>query len=121
MAMRKAVKKLWVKALRSGKYKRTTGALKKNGGFCCLGVLCDVHQKEMKKNKKKVTPWVGLKTLPYKGYGTEHDTGVLTKEVMKWAGLKDCNPVVDGSSLSAWNDDTRKGFKGIANLIEKHL
>jgi hypothetical protein len=32
----------WVKALRSDEYKQTQGKLKGEGGFCCLGVLCDV-------------------------------------------------------------------------------
>lgn len=33
--------KKWLKALRSGEYKQTTGTLynPKTGGFCCLGVL----------------------------------------------------------------------------------
>jgi hypothetical protein len=38
----------WLEALRSGKYKQgTQGALNdETGGFCCLGVLCDVHGEE---------------------------------------------------------------------------
>jgi hypothetical protein len=36
------IKKRWVEALRSGNYKQTTGALRKDDGFCCLGVLCDI-------------------------------------------------------------------------------
>jgi hypothetical protein len=32
----------WVKALRSGKYPQTDGALRRENSFCCLGVLCDV-------------------------------------------------------------------------------
>ena len=39
--------KIWIEVLRSGKYKQTTGALRKariNNQFeyCCLGVLCDI-------------------------------------------------------------------------------
>jgi hypothetical protein len=46
------VKKLWVEALRSGEYKQTRGKLKhqtEDGGLehCCLGVLCEIHDKEM--------------------------------------------------------------------------
>jgi len=43
------VKRRWVKALRSGAYPQTSGALAVRSGspdqpdsFCCLGVLCDV-------------------------------------------------------------------------------
>jgi hypothetical protein len=33
----------WVAALTSGKYKQTKGTLTDKNGFCCLGVLCDIH------------------------------------------------------------------------------
>jgi hypothetical protein len=32
----------WVSALRSGKYKQTTGTLQDSNGYCCLGVACDI-------------------------------------------------------------------------------
>jgi hypothetical protein len=34
--------KRWIKELRSGHYAQTTTYLKKNGRFCCLGVLADI-------------------------------------------------------------------------------
>jgi hypothetical protein len=37
--MKKAMVRKWVKALRSGKYKKARGGLKVEGGYCCLGVL----------------------------------------------------------------------------------
>lgn len=40
------VKARWVAALRSGEYKQIKGALKREGGHCCLGVLCDLYAKE---------------------------------------------------------------------------
>lgn len=44
--MNQKIKKKWVKALRSGKYKQGTEALKftydGEAEFCCLGVLCDI-------------------------------------------------------------------------------
>ncbi len=40
------IKKIWLKALRSGEYEQTTTRLcrpRSDGvGFCCLGVLCDL-------------------------------------------------------------------------------
>lgn len=46
------VMQAWVKALRSGEYKQTTGALRRSSatetmpeGYCCLGVLCDIAAK----------------------------------------------------------------------------
>ena len=35
-------RRLWVQALRSGKYAQYLGYLHTNGGFCCLGVACDI-------------------------------------------------------------------------------
>jgi hypothetical protein len=35
--------KLWVLALRSGKYTQGIGQLKYNNTFCCLGVVCDIY------------------------------------------------------------------------------
>jgi hypothetical protein len=43
---RDEVIKLWIKALRSGKYKQTIGSLRNSKGFCCLGVLCDLASKD---------------------------------------------------------------------------
>ena len=36
------LKKKWVAALRSGQYQQGKGYLKKDGRYCCLGVLCSV-------------------------------------------------------------------------------
>ena len=41
---------LWVKALRSGEYKQTTGQLRKDDGHCCLGVACDLYGKHVVKS-----------------------------------------------------------------------
>lgn len=38
------IKAKWLEALRSGKYKQGTGALRYGDAFCCLGVLCDVSK-----------------------------------------------------------------------------
>jgi hypothetical protein len=37
--MKPSIKAKWVKALLSGKFKQGTGAMEKNGKYCCLGVL----------------------------------------------------------------------------------
>ena len=41
--MKAEFKKKWIKALRSGKYRRAQGQLRKGRGFCCLGVLCHIN------------------------------------------------------------------------------
>ena len=40
-----ALRTTWTTALRSGKYQQARRRLRDDGGFCCLGVLCDVSKK----------------------------------------------------------------------------
>jgi len=42
--MKERIKNKWVKALRSGEYKQCKGQLKRNGKFCCLGVLSEISK-----------------------------------------------------------------------------
>lgn len=38
------LKRKWIEALRSGRYRQTTGRLTDGeGGYCCLGVLCAIQ------------------------------------------------------------------------------
>ena len=39
-------KALWIETLRSGIYKQCKGALRKGDTFCCLGVACDLIDKD---------------------------------------------------------------------------
>jgi len=44
--MDKRVKKLWIEALKSGKYVQQRGFVLRQGSrFSALGVLCDLHAK----------------------------------------------------------------------------
>jgi len=36
------IKRKWVEALRSGKYRQAQRRLRRDDAFCCLGVLCDI-------------------------------------------------------------------------------
>lgn len=36
------IKAKWIKALRSGKFEQGSGALRREGKYCCLGVLAEV-------------------------------------------------------------------------------
>lgn len=121
--MKKAIKEKWVKALKSGKYKKAKNALRTNKGYCCLGVLCDLYAKE-KKQKWEAR----YKSL---GYNFQGISGVLPDKVMKWAGLKSSNPFIDfdmkdglgamNTNLGEINDRTKTSFKKIAELIDKNL
>lgn len=130
--MRKEVMKKWVKALRSGKFKQGTGTLKQYNSkgeaqHCCLGVLCELYNSEMKKSKKK--------TIPEKIYDNDMDFSFgysrfggskedLPREVMKWSGIENSLGQFNLSdnhyeTLADLNDLGRK-FKTISDIIEKN-
>lgn len=117
--MRKSVKKKWVEALRSKKYKQGKNQLKRGDKFCCLGVLCDLYRKTRKRGKWKM--YLGS----YVFYAEkDHHDSVLPKGVFKWAGLPDNNPLVPWGkarrSLAALNDD-EVSFDKIAAVIEEQF
>ncbi len=110
--MKKSIKKLWVKALRSGKYKQGTAGLRFEGSFCCLGVLCDLH------SQAAFLSWEhdeNSGTYRYLG-----ESIVLPREVCAWAGLDTQNPAVPKIFLTTQND-ARRSFKRVATMIERHL
>lgn len=109
--MDQAVKAKWVAALRSGEYKQAKGALKDGGGFCCLGVLCDLHSKETGR------AWDDGRYL-----GAEKD---LPDEVREWAGGYE--PFTkfridhDFDMAEQHNDNNGYTFAQIADAIEGQL
>jgi hypothetical protein len=90
--------KLVLKALRSGEYKQTKGTLEDNNGHCCLGVMCDVYQKDTGisvdcrpngsinggslSQHTAVQEWVGLRN-DHGGFTGKH------KDTVSLAGLND--------------------------------
>lgn len=108
------VKKLWVDALRSGEYKQADSRLRGESGYCCLGVLCDIHAQETGGH------WDGEETNhTYDGCAT-----YLPKSVVAWADLRNDDPDVTpnnkASQLSRLND-TQVPFAEIADAIEASL
>lgn len=107
--MNKVIKAKWLKVLRSGEYSQTRGKLRGNGRYCCLGVLCDIVDKN---------GW-GVRFISKDPYPSK---SVLEKSKLK---LRDC------FSLSNRNDgdvkpkgrldDSTRGwnFKEIADYIEE--
>jgi hypothetical protein len=117
--MKKSVMTKWVNALRSGKYKRGKGKLRKVVGgvdrHCCLGVLCDISPKASKK-------WVWDEE--YKSWSfTDGETESLPVDVAEWAGMEsDLGELSDeyDRNLAAINDSGKYNFNQIADIIEKH-
>jgi hypothetical protein len=99
----KANRKLWVDALRSGKYQQTAATLMDGDGYCCLGIACVV---------------AGVSTDIFGGFGNLH----RLPEVKDFFGIDDADGsyfVEDGLIRSlAEDNDTGKSFAEIADIIE---
>lgn len=105
----KELRKKWIKALRSGEYKQ--GRLKlrfiREGEdrFCCLGVLCDVLDKEK---------WIYGSNYTYFYDGSE---GQPSPKICDVVGFRHDGIITD---LANMNDRDGCTFNEIADLLEKH-
>lgn len=104
-------RKLWVEALRSGKYTQATERLRKDGGMCCLGVACDISG---------LGAWDDSGDYHIANYAPA--TTILPPGVRDWLGLGDSGSrfyTASGATrqLSAMNDGGAT-FEVIADLIE---
>lgn len=114
---RKAVRRAWVEAMESGKYRKANGVLYdyENGAHCALGVLCDLAA------KAKVT------TKTREGFGPFDENSALPEEVRKWVGLRteSGDMILNGKeeSIPSLNDGegmsarSGKTLKTIAKII----
>jgi hypothetical protein len=131
--MKKEIAKLWTKALRSNKYKQGKFTLRNHdNSFCCLGVLCDLYNKEQKKKKKKLLDVVKITCqIEGKCYKYDNATSYLPTIVKKWAGMKTTkgefikNDDYEFYNLAAFNDGDYNGkaksFKQIAKIIDDNV
>lgn len=111
--MKEAIKKEWVKRLRSGKYTQSESFLRTTEGYCCLGVLCDIYEEEQESTK-------------WKEYGGEYylhgEFETLPDEVQKWAELDSESPKVNmpngNKKVLALLNDSGVPFSAIADYIE---
>lgn len=107
-------KTLWLEALRSGKYRQTTGFLKveREGKqhYCCLGVLCEVlkDKYEISEGESCVTP--GLTFF-------DDSSDALTDKLISTFKLE--GDAV--TTLYRMNDDDGRSFAEIADWIEAHV
>ena len=113
--MKKEVMKKWVSALRSGKYRQGKGQLRDpDDHFCCLGVLCDLHNLETGHGKWQSGDYIA---------GDSCDSDVPPIGVAAWAGLNAQNPSLPsgtfGSETLAQLNDGNVEFADIADHIEE--
>lgn len=99
----------WLEALRSGKYSQAIGWLKGlDGGFCCLGVACDIsgegawNSDRGYKIKNNLNDNADYKILPVE----------LTTKYKIYFGV---------SGILSRMNDRGESFEDIANWIEENL
>jgi hypothetical protein len=124
----------WVAALRSGDYVQARGTLRGPAeddagavGYCCLGVLCDLHREFI---ESQVGPghaeWVPTAEMKSVGVarimayrsGSYQAEGVLPGPVKEWAGLDSINPCASGCGYLSELNDGCHSFAHIADIIE---
>lgn len=113
--MNQDIKKLWVDALRSGKYQQAEGALRISDGYCCLGVLCEVL---------KIPKQTQQGSNVYQ-YGRLKATTMLPIEACNLSRLgPQRNPLIKYLEVHtglSYVNDKHVSFNDIANLIEEQL
>lgn len=96
--MNARLKVKWVRALRSGKYRQARLALREEGAYCCLGVLCRVADIPITKEGCGCSPrW--LDSLP----------------------INDLIGELASDRCIVMNDSKCYSFAKIADWVEKHL
>lgn len=116
--LQKQLRREWVKALRSGKYKQTKRVLcridsgGKSVGHCCLGVLCDVYGKLVK--PLTITAPRGTGYVKFNG-----NSVTLPGSVRRAIGLStdEGRYGYSGETLAHLNDSGKR-FSTIAKIIE---
>lgn len=109
--MNKKVKKMWIAALTSGKYKQGKGQLRSGNKFCCLGVLCNLHAQahpEIAAKQKIAELYMG-------------SWARLPREVIKWAelGSEDGAYVTSANTTLVSDNDDGCSFPEIAQIIKE--
>ena len=112
----------WLRALKGGRYKQTTNYLKNDNGYCCLGVACEIYNKNFT-DKLEIEAFensYGNGSVVFIDNGS-YDS-VLPPRVKKALGLQTQSgdfKYKNGASCSLVDlNDSGKTFKEIAKLIE---
>lgn len=111
--MKHDIKQKWIEALTSGEYQQGHNHLQVGGGFCCLGVLCDLHSKEtgvqwMVEEHSRMT-YFGMRSF-------------MPSEVSDWAGIdQNYDKVRDTISDLMQMNDASQPFTVIAKQIRDRL
>lgn len=99
-------RKLWVEALRSGKFAQAKECLRDKHGYCCLGVACELFRVH-----EGYGEWDGEAFL--------ENTGDMPEDVRVWLGLRSTNGAMgERAETLASRNDSGMPFAVIADIIE---
>lgn len=118
--------RLWVKALRSGRYAQGQRNLLNYQGpdapskLCCLGIACEVYRQKTGKGK-----WIKYHSGNLDGFQIGKKpviTAFMPIEVTEWLGLEGYNnpPISPNIMASEANDQLEWSFEKIADKIEEY-
>ena len=116
-------KEQWLAALRSGNYNQTSGYMKRDDAFCCLGVAYNILHKE-KEDNGWIKPPVsfGRGNVFYTSVGKAYLPGEGDYPSDVWEALvQDVFPMTSWLTHLSNMNDSGKTFDEIADLIEKSL
>lgn len=127
--MNQEIKKLWVDALRSGRYEQGVGVLRDRADkYCCLGVLCElaVEANVLERAEPDIE---GVYSYHGPLAGSDDSSVILLPvSVMHWAGLEGSAEVLvrsesrwGGERLLSGLNDSGETFEYIASVIEEEL
>lgn len=118
--MKKEIAEKWIEALESGEYGQTKEVLHDDNGFCCLGVLCNVAQKEGLGKWDRFDQHSPFAFQPV-GEDADPEETMLPRDIRDWAGMKSTDGTRGGKRKELWklNDESGFNFKRIANIIRK--
>jgi hypothetical protein len=110
-----------VEALRSGDFQQGKYALQDEGGFCCLGVACELAMRHGAKVEKVWSP--EEKLFRFSGQAS-----VMPEVVVEWLGVNSADPDIakrdwsgDVTKMASFFNDTGSTFEQIADMIETHF
>jgi len=122
--MHQHIKQLWVDALRSGEYQQGKDFLRREGNYCCLGVLCDLYDRNQNGPGWNETAEAYMDFDAALPRGVAEWAGVTTGDEVFVRGGEEFDVVItrDGCRcyLSSLND-SGSSFSEIADLIERQL
>lgn len=117
------VKTRWVEALKSGKYKKGTGALRESNKYCCLGVLADIEGLLVTEEYSSAT--TGKKKLQHfvLGWNGHKNSNLLPGYVAAKYDLhlEEGDTAGTVQEQLAYINDNSRGFSKVIEYIEKNL